>query len=95
MPKGQNTHNNRAVLSLNTYHKPALRVCAIRTMYPGKTNCKPAMRKCALFSFIILFPFLIQAQVRVGLIGGPHSASVIETNSPQQLGYRRKTLLFF
>jgi len=39
------------------------------------------MRKLSIFSIIILVPFLIHAQVRVGLVGGPQWASVLETNN--------------
>jgi len=39
------------------------------------------MRKLLIFSIILLAPFLIQAQVRVGLVGGPQWASVLETNN--------------
>jgi hypothetical protein len=39
------------------------------------------MRKLLIFFIILLVPFLIQAQVRVGLVGGPQWTSVLETNN--------------
>ena len=58
-----------------------IKAYGIGTMHPGKTNCTAAMRKLSLFSIIILVPFLIHAQIRVGLLGGPQWASVLETNN--------------